>query len=289
MYGQCMKEKIPSGKYKIVYNDLNLDNPGFYYIICEQEMNIPVLPIKKDGKLMFVNGIIEGLYWYEEIKLFIKYGGKIIKIKYCILSQLYIKSLKSFIEENEGLRSEGGILKQIGKNNNTFYGRLGMSNDLEIEEIYNKNKYFKVKDYGFVKTGFLKKSGSIISNIIVAASITSKARIKLYEGFMDVERKGGRILYCDTDSIIASFKKNNNIENKILGEVYFDTSLNDTCISDCVFCLPKTYSVVYKNGDEVVKIKGLKSDSVSFNDVKNSFYNNSNTFIFIYFLLKLSV
>lgn len=64
MYGQCMMEKFPYGKLYREKNPINFDIPGFYYIIYNSSMYIPVLPHKSkiNGKLMFCNGINEGLF-----------------------------------------------------------------------------------------------------------------------------------------------------------------------------------------------------------------------------------
>jgi hypothetical protein len=59
MYAQCMCEKVLAGE--VFHSNIveNLNSPGFYLIKFEQNMDIPVLPVKRD-KLMFVNGIMEG-------------------------------------------------------------------------------------------------------------------------------------------------------------------------------------------------------------------------------------
>lgn len=280
MYASVMKEKIPNGIIYISNKEFkNCNIPGFYHIIFEQNMKIPILPIKED-KLYFKNGIYEGIYWFEEILLFINNGGKIIKIKKGILFEDYSKCIYNFIEKNDLIRKKGGLYKQIGKNNNnTFYGRIGMKTEEINESILNNidydfNEYTKIENINGVKIGFKKKTSKKTSNVSVAACITSKARIKLYKGFLDVIKNGGRILYCDTDSIIASFPKNLEVENKYLGKskVIFDTSLNDTIIKDAVFALPKTYGLKYNNNKEIVKIKGFNK-KIKFNKFKWYFYN----------------
>jgi hypothetical protein len=81
------------------------------------------------------------------------------------------------------------------------------------------------------------------------------------------------MLYCDTDSIIAAFKKDNykNIINKQMGEVMFNTNENGTEIKDAVFCMPKTYGIKLYNDSETVKIKGF-TKTPRFNELKESFY-----------------
>jgi hypothetical protein len=206
-------------------------------------------------------------------------GVKINKIEKMISCQYYDYFIKDFVEINNKIREISPLHKIIGKNNNnTFYGRLGMNPDRLEEEILSnikneeKNKYEKISEVNNVFLGYRKKEKSI-SNVIVSASITSKARIKLYKGIIEVIKNGGRIIYTDTDSIIAAFKKE-DYKNKLdikMGEVVFDSSKKDTIIEDGVFAMPKTYALKYKN-EEIVKIKGFNVKP-SFKEFKESFYS----------------
>lgn len=276
MYAQCMKEKVLGGE--IIESNIikDLKYPGFYWIKFRQNLEIPILPIKKD-KLLFANGEFEGWYWFEEIALAIEYGVEIISVRKMISAQYYDNFIKDFVELNDGIRKISPIHKIIGKNNNnTFYGRLGMNPERLEEEITNKldiNKYEKVVEINGAFIGYKKKEKSI-SNVLISASITSKARIKLYRGIDEVIKNGGRVLYTDTDSIIAAFKEN-EYENKLdikMGEVLFDSSDMNTIISEGVFAMPKTYAVRYKDGREIVKIKGFNVRP-SFDEFKEKFYN----------------
>lgn len=279
MYAQCMSEKVLGGEIycsDIVYN---IDNPGFYFIEFYQNMEYPILPIRFNNKLIFANGTFKGWYWFEEIQLAIEYGVKILKIDKIIGAQYYDYFIKEFVDINNNIRSKGGLYKQIGKNNNnTFYGRLGMAPERFSEKICNNinvkyEKYEKVVNINNTYITYMKRNKSI-SNITIASSITSKARIKLYRGFMEVIKNGGRILYCDTDSIIAEFKKSCNVIDIKMGEVLFDSKNIDTVITDAVFAAPKTYALRYKHKD-IVKIKGFNSNP-SFNKFKWTFYNKGS-------------
>lgn len=275
MYAQCMKEKVLGGE--IVESCLirDLCHPGFYWIKFSQDLEIPVLPIRKD-KLLFANGIFEGWYWFEEIMLAIEYGVKIISVKKMISAQYYDNFIKEFVEINDEIRKISPIHKTIGKNNNnTFYGRLGMNPERLEEEIVSeieKNKYEKVVEINGAFIGYKKKEKSI-SNVLISASITSKARIKLYRGMQEVIKNEGRILYTDTDSIIAAFKKENyDIKlDKKMGEIEFDSSDDSTIVYEGVFAMPKTYALKYKSGKEIVKIKGFNVKP-SFKEFKEKFY-----------------
>lgn len=275
MYAQCMSEKVLGGE--IIESNIikSVKEPGFYWIRFRQNLEIPILPIKLN-KLMFCNGEFQGWYWFEEILLAIEYGVEILSIDKVITSQYYDYFIKDFVEINNNIRKISPLHKQIGKNNNnTFYGRLGMDPERLEEEITNdlNGKYEKIIEINGIYIGYTKKEKSI-SNVSVSAAITSKARIKLYVGMMNVIKNGGRILYTDTDSIIASFreKEYSKIIDKHMGEVIFDSKKEDTVILDAVFALPKTYALKYQNKKEIVKIKGFNSVP-SFGEFKEKFYN----------------
>jgi hypothetical protein len=173
----------------------------------------------------------------------------------------------------------GGIYKNIGKLLiNSFYGRLGMKNNkyttkIILKEESEKHTYIKKIDINKISILSIKsKNSKTISNIIYASIITSKARIKLYKGFIDVIKSGGRLLYCDTDSIICTYNTINS------GKKYGDIVFDDAIIDDAVFILPKTYAIKYNN-KEIIKMKGFTNNKISFNEIKKSFYLNETIFI----------
>ena len=125
----------------------------------------------------------------------------------------------------------------------------------------------------------------IRDSICIASSITSKARIKLYKAQQSVISNQGRILYSDTDSIFASYKK--NVLNETHGEVYWDPNKDDTEIKEAVFINPKTYGIIYKkNSKELVKMKGYNSSEIKFNELKKNFYKNEDIKTENFFYLK---
>jgi inosine/xanthosine triphosphate pyrophosphatase family protein len=62
------------------------------------------------------------------------------------------------------------------------------------------------------------KPEKIRSNVCISAIITSKARIKLHRAYKAVIENDGRILYSDTDSIFAAYKR--NVINEKHGEIH---------------------------------------------------------------------
>lgn len=278
MYGQVMLEKFPTGVGVFSYPK-DISNPGFYYIEWYTNNEIPILPMKtQSGKLIFYSGSGEGLYWFEEINLFLENGGIIKKIKHAYLFKSMDHVFFDFVTTINCIRTQGGVYKEIGKLLvNSFYGRLGMKEINTKTIIFNKEKFQQYADkiisYTIINNTIIAeiKNHNIfkskISNPIMAAIITAKARIKLYGGFKTVSALGGRLLYCDTDSIIASYAQN------MVGVKLNDISYNENSrICDAVFARPKTYSVLYKDSYET-KIKGMTRNLTTFKIFKKKFYS----------------
>ena len=93
------------------------------------------------------------------------------------------------------------------------------------------------------------------SNVAVAAAITSLGRIHLYNDMLAVSQHGGRVAYCDTDSIFAEFE--DSPLGKKHGSVYWDTENPLTRFEEGVFLAAKMYSIK----DRHSHVKGGKVDS----------------------------
>ena len=290
-----MHEKFCYGSYKIINNNFNINIPGFYWIEWESNnMNIPVLPHhnKINNKLMFTNGKHVGCYWFEEILLFLEMGGIINKIKYGIIFDKFNYVFNDYIDFFTKLRGEGVIHNIFAKLMiNSLYGRLGMDkitthsffiNECDISNYSNFNIISMKKLNNIlllnieINNELIKKlsltSKKLKYNVSVASSIASKARIKLYKAQRDVIKNNGKLLYSDTDSIFAAFKT--NIIGQKHGDVYWDPEKSNTVVLDAVFISSKTYAIKYSN-HEVTKIKGILQNSISFDELKNNFYNNT--------------
>lgn len=279
MYAQCMLEDFPKGEPYFIYSNFDISTPGFYRISWFLETDLPILPLRTHlNKLMFYSGYGEGTYWHEEILLFLKEGGKIIKIFNALVFKEKAKVFENFIIKINEIKALDNFSKKLGKLIiNSLYGRLGM--------FINQTKCIvttveALKDFSplthkilnnIVFAEIYNEKISNFSNVIYAAVITSKARVKLFNGFKSVIAGGGRLLYCDTDSIAVSFKE---IQiNKKFGEVFFD---KNSQLRDAVFVDPKTYSIRYAN-TYITKIKGFKQNTISFLDFKKNFYSKTKS------------
>ena len=111
------------------------------------------------------------------------------------------------------------------------------------------------------------------NNIVIAAAITSKARIKLFKAQQNVIKNGGRLLYSDTDSIFAAFKR--DVTNERHGEVFWDGEKSDTIIKEAIFFAPKSYALKYNDEKYKIKIKGYNQFDITFDEIAKKYREKS--------------
>lgn len=187
---------------------------------------------------MFTNGILNGCYWFEEIELFLNMGGKIKKILYGLVFEKFDYVFNEFIEYFNKIKNLSAAHKIFGKLMiNSLYGRMGMEKINTHSFFINKKDLSNFEDIEIISlkevndvillnaeiNNKLKKilkipPFSLKTNIAVASAITSKARIKLYNAQQAVLNNEGRLLYSDTDSVFAAYKK--NVLNEHHGEIF---------------------------------------------------------------------
>lgn len=288
MYTNRLMDKYPYGEYIINSNVENLNNIGFYYVTVRSDMEIPILPFRDEttGKLLFPNGVFSGLYWWEELILFKNNGGEIIKIDYSIEFSKEDYVFKDFAEMCDNSRKKSIWEKVLWKLiPNSFIGRMGIKSDEEETLIISDENYDprnfdvicdrQINDMWVVR--IRKKVDEFYGNVIYPAIITSKARILWWNSSKEVIKNNGRLLYCDTDSIFAAFKKDNSPLGLKHGEVYWDPNKDDTKLDDACFVTAKVYCINYKD-KKVFKIKGISKKYIKDYDLdsfKKAFFDET--------------
>lgn len=310
-YTNIMLESYPLGPL-VLTNPSTFDKEkivdGFYEVLVESNMVIPILPFKcpKTKKLLFPNGIFRTEVWSEELQLFLDNGGKILKVlkilKFEISSRkkVFAEFAETCLKKRQAAST--GINKLIWKLiPNSLIGRLGLKNDqtcsfYEFEEDYDPNIY-GTKLLSDTKTLTdksiilitVKREENLIKygNVVYPAIITSKARIKWWTTSQIILKNGGKILYCDTDSIFAAFKTNQ--DNKSYGDVLWDTNKKDTKIKNACFANPKAYALKLFTGEEIIKIKGINKNELTFEKFEKLFFENSNIEISLEYFCKKEI
>lgn len=292
MYSQCMLEYYHCGK-SYVKKPTYVSEAGFYTITFFSNINIPVLPVKHEGKLMFLNGTFTGTYWYEEILYAIKNGCLLIEIHHALVYEKTEKIFENYVSKYIKLRDKGGIYDKLCKNMiNSFYGSTALNKDDNINYVsysqneaekmlnkYNVDIFYKIndvfilsikKDHKYKFYNKETKKNKNYRNVSLASAIASKARIKLHKLFLSIEDDGGKILYCDTDSAFAAYKCDDFRASTSSGIIW------NTIYKDGVFCLPKTYGVLGYDEKTEMKMKGVNNKNVSYSELKNKFYENES-------------
>lgn len=288
MYTNRLRDEFPVDTPVTNHSPSGISRPGFYFVNVNSNLPLPILPFRDSitGKLTFPNGIFEGLYWYEELLLFVENGGVILKIYYSFEFSSMGYAFKNFAETCSKLRKNDLASKTLWKIiPNSFVGRLGLKDRNEETILLDDAVYDPTKIPGIIgdrkintkwivrlerPSNTLKARG----NVIYPAIVTAKARILWWKSARNVEAAGGRLFYCDTDSIFAGF--NRDVGGESHGEILWDVTKPDTIILDACFATSKVYCIKYSVGAHT-KIKGVPSKEASkmtIADFKDLFYSN---------------
>lgn len=286
MYTQRLTEEYPLGSGKFNEKVKNTNEYGFYSVSVDSNLNLPILPYrcKKSGKLIFPNGYFSGVYWKEELDLFVSNGGIIKEIFWSYTWKKKGRPFKEFADFCSKKRLDSKLNNILWKIiPNSFIGRIG------IRPEYEKTIIIKDKDYDPRKLNVIsdKKINNIWvvrlrdystkervqGNVLYAAIVTSKARILWWKSASEVISKGGRLLYCDTDSIFAAYKT--NVLGEKHGDIYWNPDKDDTEIKKACFACSKAYSIETRKGS-ITKIKGIpkKAIQMKYEEFEDLFYNN---------------
>nr|YP_009744359.1 hypothetical protein [Xylaria hypoxylon]QIE13215.1 hypothetical protein [Xylaria hypoxylon] len=98
-------------------------------------------------------------------------------------------------------------------------------------------------------------------SLVISAAVTSYARIYMNKIKLNILKKGGKIYYTDTDSIITDIPLNNNLIGKDLGQFKLEY-----VIRRGYFISSKTYGLILEDGSTILKAKGLLSKSLDILD-----------------------
>lgn len=277
LYPHVMKQnKFPYG-YSKVYQDKEADNmfrywyntkKGAGFIECDvhvpETLHIPPLPKKHMKKLCFPVGNLRGVWTFDEMELAISVGCKVQKIhqvQYYEKTAYLFKGFVSYFEEIKN--TSDGAKKTFAKlMQNSLYGKFGMQRIRKT--LMPEESIDFCEDHGYTWAPYNNPlyPGSFIEADIpsnakyiqphIAAYVTAHARILLYKGLM-TQLKKGEVAYCDTDSIACTA----TMEPEMIDKTEYGKWSLDAEIDEAIFLQPKVYYEKYKNGEEIIKFKGI--------------------------------
>jgi hypothetical protein len=198
------------------------------FVECEVDIPdtcyLPPLPYRDEssGKLLFPCGRFSGVWAWSELKLLLDplVDGAILNVKRSVWYEKkslffdFVKELYAYRDKTSAVYEEGlALVSKLMMN--SLYGKFGMNEDrreilvLGPGESAPEGATFPRLEDGeddiTSKVVYVEKRVSppyIIPQI--SAQITALARVRLWHFMADVLRQGGKLYYCDTDSLITN-------------------------------------------------------------------------------------
>ncbi len=221
---------------------------------------LPPLPVRHRGKLVFPVGKFTGTWDTAELCLLRHVGGRITKVHDSVWFEnapvfvRYINRLYEFRDKSKATWNKGmdWIAKLLG---NSSYGKFAMREERSRFLLHPESPVgFKCVD---LASDIWLEDVRVTPNYIVpqlSVHITALARARLWEYLMKVIAAGGKIYYCDTDSVVCSgyqFETGGKLGDMKL----------ESIIKRAEFVLPKLYLIETdepqkgKTAEEHTKVK----------------------------------
>lgn len=259
------------------------------YVEEDSAYGIPVLPTRinedtGDEKVVFGYGEIEGWYMANEVRYAEKVGSLMNVEILDSYSASYQKPFKQFgnhlynVKKGIDKHNQAGKYLIVKLLLNSFYGKFGM--DRVQSSIVQGPVSPEFQGEKRILTDELANMGIMLDEEIsdasyilprIASAITARARVEMHKWFMKVFEKGGNIWYCDTDSIVTDVKLG---ESEELGGMDLEGE-----IEECVFLAPKVYAEKLKNGETIMKAKGMRDLDVDFETFVKAYENRNPSLI----------
>jgi hypothetical protein len=246
-------------------------------VITPDDLDIPILPYKDPirNKLIFPLGHWHGWYDFSFIQKVLDYGYIIKPYRVYEFEADYL--FKEYVEQFYKLKCEtSGAFRNIMKILlNSLYGKFAEHEEQE-ELITDPNEditgsYPYDEEFGYsIRTIKNLRPHQLVA---IAARVTSLAQLKLYSYIETIQRLGGQIYYCDTDSIVTDIRIPTSKE---LGDVKLEHE-----IIEAVFLAPKAYCLHTYDKDNEYKtiMKGFSpefKDHITLQDFRNALPPKNN-------------
>lgn len=205
-YFNTLKYKFPVGTHKVkILNEtsgykVSIKNTSFYKCkVYQPSHELPVLPYR-DGKVIYPEGIFTGIWFGEELNLFISEGGGQILEVYTEywwdVWDYNFLDLLNYLNLEEGIDSTNKwIYKKL---KTTFFGSMAIKDS----KHQLKNIGMDVDDLSILdNSNFESDYYNRVSNIYNAAIITARCRIQIYKILVILKVERILPLYIHTDSI----------------------------------------------------------------------------------------
>ena len=228
---------------------------GFVEASVELDSYIPILPVKRDGKLLFPSGRINGRWDWAELSRVadrvVRWGKSVWFASTPLLASM-VEDLYPF-RDSSLPGYDAGLAYVVKILLNSLYGKFGQSALRRKVVPWSED----------LPEGAIPVDGTSLSPVWyideevtapyimpqIAAHVTSLARLKLYDWMAQC---GESLAYCDTDSIITSSLLDTSTHLGDLKNEYPGVTFDGT------FLAPKLYMLRGSDGSCKVVAKGIR-------------------------------
>jgi hypothetical protein len=178
---------------------------------------VPPLPVSAGGRVFYPVGRVHGVFTTPELRLALRVGCTVEAIYRLTASKAMVRPFTRFVEvlyqRRQYLRDSGDGRELVVKVLlNALSGRLGLRPELSKESfrpLPSGDTKIDWSGWDIIPMGsrtVLHKEAqhyvpTPTANVLWASLITGHARVRLYEL---LTQSGSDLLYCDTDSVLAS-------------------------------------------------------------------------------------
>lgn len=203
---------IPWGAFRRVARVDELQSTGVYRVRASSNMELPLLPHRTEQGLIYPNGDFEGWYVGEELQYFKRLGGTLRVLEgfeffdECRPFDEYVADL---FQKKQAAR---GPLRMIFKLLlNALYGKFGQKGEKVVSMPLERFQKLDRAPLDFrVWNGLAVYRIDGVpppwGNNVWPAIVTARARVRLHQEMKKVLDRGGKLFYCDTDSVMFDLK-----------------------------------------------------------------------------------
>jgi len=277
LYPYVMKEyPMPVGLPLKSYAFKTIDfGVAYAKITTPKNIKYPLLPFKEKGKLIFPKGSWTGWYCSPELKKAEEIGYK-IEIIYGYKFQqdhIFTEYITDWYNVKEDSKKDSVPYITAKLSMNSLYGKFGQRREKESISMFPENTIgLTPMDFFGDLPVYSKKVISDSKHILpaVASFVTCYARLELYKLIEKIVSKGGKIYYCDTDSLITDIELPTS---KKLGDIKDEIPEG---IKEAVFLLPKMYGILTTE-EQVIKCKGFPNKLFTFDIFKEALFKKDTS------------
>ena len=206
------KFPVPWGAFRRVGRGAAIHPQGLYLARCESNLTLPALPVRTDHGLIYPNGSFSGWYVGEELAYFKRIGGKVRIVRGFEFFEECDPFTEYVIDLFNKKRGARGPLRTIYKLLlNALYGKFGQKGDKVVSMPLERFRKLPRAPLDWrVWNGLAVYRLAAVpppwSNNVWPAIVTARARIRLHAEMFKIVDRGGRLFYCDTDSIMFDLK-----------------------------------------------------------------------------------